>query len=67
MTWIAEFDDPRLVAIYDAINAYGPGEQPDFYGDLAARLGARTIVDLGCGTGLLTRELARRGLSLIHI
>ena len=67
MTWIAEFDDPRLVAIYDAINAYGPGEQPDFYGDLAARLGARTIVDLGCGTGLLTRELARRGYTMIGI
>jgi SAM-dependent methyltransferase len=64
---IAEFNDPRLVAIYDTINGYGPGEQPDFYGDLAAALQARTIVDLGCGTGLLTRTLARRGYSMIGV
>jgi SAM-dependent methyltransferase len=64
---IAEFDDPRLVAIYDTINAYGPGEQPDFYGHLAADIGARTIVDLGCGTGLLTREMAGRGYTMTGI
>lgn len=58
---IAEFHDPRLVAIYDTINAYGPGEQPDFYAQLAGDIGARTILDVGCGTGLLTRELAGCG------
>jgi SAM-dependent methyltransferase len=66
-TGIAEFDDPHLVAIYDTINAYGPGEQPDFYAQLAADIGARTIVDLGCGTGLLTRDLAGRGYTMIGI
>jgi SAM-dependent methyltransferase len=64
---ITEFDDPRLVAIYDTINAYGPGEQPDFYAQLAVDIGARTVVDLGCGTGLLTRAMAGRGFAMTGI
>jgi len=64
---IAEFSDPRLVAIYDSVNSYGPGTQPDFYAQLATELGARTIIDLGCGTGLITCELARRGNQMIGV
>ena len=48
--------DPRLVELYDSANPRG--EDTDFYLQLAAELGAHTILDLGCGTGLLTRELA---------
>ncbi|HEU5100231.1 MAG TPA: class I SAM-dependent methyltransferase [Roseiflexaceae bacterium] len=48
--------DRRLVELYDIDNPRGA--DTDFYIRLAAELGARTIVDLGCGTGLLTRELA---------
>lgn len=48
--------DPRLVDLYDLENTRGA--DTDFYLRLAADLGARTILDLGCGTGLLTRELA---------
>lgn len=48
--------DPRLVDLYDIENPRGA--DTDFYVDLAAKLDARTIIDLGCGTGLLTRELA---------
>ena len=58
---VAEFTDPRLVAIYDTLNAYLPDRQPGFYLQLAAELGAVEIVDLGCGTGLISRELARLG------
>jgi SAM-dependent methyltransferase len=58
---IAEFDDPRLVAVYDTINAYGPGEQPDFYASVAADAGAVSIVELGCGTGMVAGALAARG------
>jgi SAM-dependent methyltransferase len=64
---IVEFSDPRLVAIYDSVNAYTPNSQPRFYSKLAAEIGATTIVDLGCGTGLITCELAKHGYELIGI
>lgn len=48
--------DPRLVELYDHDNPRGA--DTDFYLRLAAILDARRILDLGCGTGLLTRELA---------
>lgn len=48
--------DPRLVEMYDLDNPRGP--DTDFYLWLATDLAARRIVDLGCGTGVLTRELA---------
>jgi SAM-dependent methyltransferase len=56
-----------LVAIYDTINPYADDAQPRFYRQLAAELGASSIVDLGCGTGLITRELARQGYRLIGL
>jgi SAM-dependent methyltransferase len=48
--------EPRLVELYDRANPRGA--DTDFYLRLAAELKAHTIVDLGCGTGVLTRELA---------
>jgi SAM-dependent methyltransferase len=51
--------DPRLVALYDLENPRG--SDTDFYVALAADIDARTIVDLGCGTGLLAGELATDG------
>jgi SAM-dependent methyltransferase len=57
--------DPRLVELYDIENARGP--DTDFYVRLAADLGACTILDLGCGTGLLTRELAVDGRLVIGV
>src|SRR5258708_18988868 len=48
--------DPRLVELYDSDNPRGA--DTDFYVQLAADLAAHRILDLGCGTGLLTRELA---------
>jgi SAM-dependent methyltransferase len=63
-TSIAEFTDPRLVAVYDSVNQYGPGTQPDFVQRVAAEVGASTILDVGCGTGLITCALARVGYSM---
>lgn len=61
----SEFYDPRLVAIYDTVNPIA--EYETFYLDLAAKLSASSIIDVGCGTGLLTCELARRGHRLIGV
>jgi SAM-dependent methyltransferase len=63
----AEFSDPRLVAIYDTVNAYAPEAQPGFYARLAEEMNASSVVDLGCGTGLITCELARLGCEVTGV
>jgi SAM-dependent methyltransferase len=57
--------EPRLVELYDIENTRGA--DTDFYVGLAAALDARTILDLGCGTGLLTRELAIDGRVVVGV
>src|SRR5215813_12778864 len=57
--------DPRLVELYDIENPRGA--DTDFYLRLAAELDARHILDLGCGTGLLTRELATPGRRVVGV
>jgi SAM-dependent methyltransferase len=64
---LVEFTDPRLVAAYDTLNPYEPDAQPGFYRALAEELGAATIVDVGCGSGLITCELAEHGFRMIGV
>lgn len=64
---LADFTDPRLVAVYETANAYEPGTQPDFYAALAEETGARDVVELGCGTGLVARHLAARGPRVVGV
>lgn len=54
-----EFSDPRVVVLYDILNLFG--KDSEFFCQQSAKLLAKTIIDLGCGTGLLTCELAKRG------
>ncbi len=64
---IPEFTDQLQVAIYDAVNAYEPGTQPDFYLSVAAEVRAETVIDVGCGTGIVTLEFASRGYRMIGV
>lgn len=57
--------DPRLVELYDLDNPDGPDH--DYFRALADQLEAQTIVDLGCGTGMLTVTLARGGRRVIGV
>lgn len=57
--------DPRLVALYDLENT--GRDDVDFYLRLADELAARTILDLGCGTGVLTRALATAGRRVVGV
>jgi len=59
------YRDPDLVALYDLDNPGGPDHE--WYRALAEDVGAIRIVDLGCGTGLLTRSLARPGREVTGI
>lgn len=61
----ALYTDARLVALYDALNPFAADTA--FYLHLAATLPRAPIVDIGCGTGLLASELARRGYDVTGI
>jgi ubiquinone/menaquinone biosynthesis C-methylase UbiE len=65
MADVAEYTDPRLVAVYDTVCPFGP--DTDFYLGLAAEAGTDTIVDVGCGTGALAVELAGRGHTVVGL
>lgn len=59
------YTDPRLVVLYDIENTRGA--DTDFYLGLASEMNAQTIVDLGCGTGQITVELALDGRRVIGV
>jgi SAM-dependent methyltransferase len=59
------YRDADLVGLYDIDNP--GGEDHVYFRALADEFDARSIVDLGCGTGLLTRSLARRGRTVMGV
>jgi 2-polyprenyl-3-methyl-5-hydroxy-6-metoxy-1,4-benzoquinol methylase len=58
-------EDPRLAAVYDTECA-GRADH-DFYLALADELGARSVVDLGCGKGVFAVDLAQRGHAVVGV
>jgi ubiquinone/menaquinone biosynthesis C-methylase UbiE len=61
----AIFADPRLAAVYDAFD--GARTDLDAYLRIADELGARRVLDIGCGTGSLAVLLARGGRQVIAV
>ena len=59
------FDEPRLAAVYDPLDP--DRSDLDVYDALAAELGARSALDIGCGTGTFACLLARRGLEVTGV
>jgi 2-polyprenyl-3-methyl-5-hydroxy-6-metoxy-1,4-benzoquinol methylase len=59
------YRDPELVELYDLDNP--AGEDHAYYRALAEEVDARSVIDLGCGTGLLTRSLARPGRTVVGV
>lgn len=57
--------DEEFVERYDVDNA--PADDHVYYRALADEIAARKIIDLGCGTGLLTRALATSGRVVVGV
>ena len=61
----AAFDDPRLAAIYDALDP--DRSDLDMYVAIVDEFGARSVLDIGCGTGVFALMLAERGIEVIGV
>ncbi|MFG1961629.1 class I SAM-dependent methyltransferase [Nonomuraea sp. NPDC049028] len=59
------FEHPRLASIYDALDP-DRGDL-DAYVAIVHELGARTLLDVGCGTGTFALLLAGRGVDVIGV
>ncbi len=60
----AIFDDPRLAAVYDPLDP----DRSDLDGYVAVvdEFRARSVIDVGCGTGTLAVTLAARGVNVVR-
>lgn len=61
----AIFEEPRLAQIYDPLDP--DRSDLDAYVGLAEEFGARSVLDIGCGTGTFACLLARRGLQVVAV
>lgn len=61
----AAFDDPRLARIYDVLDP--DRSDLEVYATLAAELGARSVLDVGCGTGTFALMLAAQGVDVVGV
>ena len=61
----ASFTDQRLAALYDPLDP--DRSDLEVYAAMAAEFGARSVLDIGCGTGTFACLLASRGFSVVGL
>ena len=61
----AIYAEPRLAACYDTFD--GLRDDLDHYQQIIAELDARSVIDVGCGTGSLATRLAADGIAVTAV
>ncbi|OLT45499.1 methyltransferase type 11 [Saccharomonospora sp. CUA-673] len=61
----AIFADPRLAPLYDTFD--GERDDLELYRGIVAEVGARRVLDVGCGTGALAVLLAGEGYDVVGV
>lgn len=61
----AIFSVPRLADIYDQLDPDRP--DLDAYAAIVKEFGARSVLDIGCGTGVFACLLARQGVDVVGV
>jgi len=61
----AVFEDPRLAQVYDPLDP--DRSDLDVYVQIVDELGARSVLDIGCGTGTFACMLALRGVGVTAV
>src|SRR5699024_12335188 len=61
----AIYAEPRLAACYDTFD--GPRDDLDHSQQILTELGARSVIDLGCGTGSLATRPAADGIAVTAV
>ncbi|WP_223833241.1 class I SAM-dependent methyltransferase [Streptomyces venezuelae] len=61
----AEYAHPRLAALYDVLDP--DRSDLDAYVAMAEEFGARRVLDIGCGTGVLALRLTGRGVDVVGV
>ena len=59
------FSNPQLAALYDTLE--GERHDLEFYAQLVDRFAARSVLDVGCGTGVFASLLASRGIEVVGL
>jgi ubiquinone/menaquinone biosynthesis C-methylase UbiE len=59
------FNEPRLARIYDLVE--GDRDDLDPYLAMVAEFDARSVLDVGCGTGTFACLLADRGIETVGV
>jgi len=59
------YENPRLAAIYDLSDP--DRSDLDAYESMVQEFGARSVLDIGCGTGTLACRLAAQGIEVIGV